>query len=94
VLYFGGLTTPSFFVDYTTTIYTMNGCKYCTLAKELLTRANIIYEEVLLDRDITKEEVKLALRMDVITFPQIVHRGEHLGGLMETAKVFKERGLV
>tara|TARA_B100002019_G_scaffold230796_1_gene204276 strand:- start:1880 stop:2125 length:246 start_codon:yes stop_codon:yes gene_type:complete len=81
-------------VDYTTTIYTTNGCKYCTLAKELLTRANIIYEEVLLDRDITREEVKLALRMDVITFPQIVHRGEHLGGLVETAKVFKERGLV
>ena len=39
-------------------LYTMDGCKYCVLAKELLERMDLDYDEVKLGRDISKEEVK------------------------------------
>ena len=42
-------------------LYTMDGCKYCVLAKELFERMDIDYDEVKLGRDISKEEVKKKL---------------------------------
>mgnify|MGYP001347045962 CR=1 FL=1 len=77
-----------------TVLYTMNGCRYCVLAKELLARANVPYSEVLLDRDMNKQEVKDILRMDVVTFPQVVYNGTNLGGLVEAARYFKSKGMV
>ncbi len=82
-------------IPYTyTTLYTMVGCKYCVLAKELLERAKVDYREVLLDRDITKEQVLQELKVDTVTFPQVVYNGKNLGGLVEAARHFKSIGLV
>ena len=75
-------------------IYTMTDCKYCTLAKELFVRANVQYKEVLVDRDISREQIKIDLNKEVVTFPQVVYNGENLGGLVETARHFKSIGLV
>ena len=75
-------------------VYTMTDCKYCTLAKELFARAKVEYKEILLDRDISRSQVKLDLNKDVVTFPQVVYNGEKLGGLVETARHFKSIGLV
>ena len=75
-------------------VYVMNDCKYCKLAKELMQRANLEYEEVLLDRDMTRQEGKETLQMEVVTFPQVVYNGKHLGGLIDTAKHFQSIGLV
>tara|TARA_B100000427_G_scaffold77882_1_gene63526 strand:- start:4051 stop:4287 length:237 start_codon:yes stop_codon:yes gene_type:complete len=75
-------------------VYTMTDCKYCTLAKELMARAKVEYKEILVDRDITREQVKLDLNKEVVTFPQVVYNGDNLGGLVETARHFKSIGLV
>ena len=78
----------------TTTLYTMDGCKYCTLAKELLNRSKVDYNEMLLNRDITREQVLSELKVQTVTFPQIVSNGKILGGLVEAARHFKSIGLV
>ena len=78
----------------TTTLYTMDGCKYCTLAKELLNRSKVDYNEMLLNRDITREQVLSELKVQTVTFPQIVYNGKNLGGLVEAARHFKSIGLV
>ena len=75
-------------------LYTMDGCKYWVLAKELFERMDIDYDEVKLGRDISKEEVKKKLDKEVVTFPQVVYNGENLGGLVEAARYFKSKGMV
>ncbi len=75
-------------------LYTMDGCKYCVLAKELFERMDIDYDEVKLGRDISKEQVKKKLDKEVVTFPQVVYNGENLGGLVEAARYFKSKGMV
>lgn len=75
-------------------IYTMKGCHYCNLARELFERADIDYVEMKLDRDITKEEVKETLQKETVSFPQIIFEGRNVGGLVDAAKIFQERGLV
>ena len=75
-------------------IYTMDGCNYRTLAKELFTRADIDYVEMKLDEDFTDEEIKDILDKDSVSFPQIVFEGKNVGGLVDAAKLFQSRGLV
>ena len=75
-------------------IYTMKGCKYCTLAKELFYRAKIEFVEMEVDEDITREEVKELLQKDTISFPQIIFEERNVGGLVDAAKIFQDRGLV
>lgn len=75
-------------------IYTMKGCKYCTLAKELFHRAKIDFVEMEVDEDITREEVKELLQKDTISFPQIIFEERNVGGLVDAAKIFQDRGLV
>lgn len=75
-------------------IYTMSNCKYCSLVKQLMDRAGFAYIEMKLDRDVTREQIKETLSKDSITFPQVIFRGEHLGGLVETAKHFQKEGFV
>lgn len=72
----------------------MDGCNYCTLAKELFARADIDYVEMRLDEDFTDEEIKDILNKDSVSFPQIVFEGNNVGGLVDAAKLFQSRGLV
>jgi glutaredoxin len=76
--------------------YTTRGCKYCTHLKELFDRANVSYDEVIVsDRegdfsmDIFRNEYP-----KVVGFPFVIIDGEHIGGLVEVAKLFLEKGLV
>ena len=74
------------------TIYSKPGCKYCEHAKELFERANVEWEEVectgvnagRLEKDYP----------DANSYPHIVVDGEVVGGLVETAKMFLQKGLV
>ena len=75
-------------------IYTMEGCKYCTLAKELFERADIDYVEMKIDEDISREEVKELLQKETVSFPQIIFEDNNVGGLIDAAKIFQDRGLV
>lgn len=73
--------------------YTMKGCSSCKILKELFERAEVEYDNVLLGKDISNEEFK-NLYPNVVTFPFVVIDEEEIGGLMETAKLFLEKGLV
>jgi glutaredoxin len=62
------------------TAYTSQGCSSCGIVKELFQRASVEYKEITIHKDISLVEFKQ-------TFPKI-------GGLLEVAKLFVEKGLV
>lgn len=61
------------------TIYTKKDCIYCNRAKHLLNTLNLEYDELILDRDFTREELKEKFP-EARTFPQIVIDGNNIGG--------------
>ena len=80
------------------TAYTTSGCFYCTQLKELFKRANLEYELVEChDVDPMFVENWKRLRSeypDVRSYPFVVIDGNRIGGIVETAKFLKEKGLV
>jgi glutaredoxin len=60
-------------------IYTKPSCSYCVAAKKLLQFQNILYHEIVIGEDITREEF-----LDIIpsakTVPQIIIDNELIGG--------------
>ena len=72
-------------------IYTSPGCHYCTQAKKLFQRAGIrAWEEVVCK---TSEQLKHDYP-NANSYPWIIVDGEEVGGLVETARLFLERGIV
>jgi len=73
--------------------YTNPGCSHCTTLKKLFHRAKVEYTEVTIGRDINfqlfKEQFPFAEG-----YPYVIIDGVHVGGLVETAKLFLEKGLV
>ena len=67
-------------------IYTTPVCGYCQMAKNLMTKRNIEYEEVTVGKDITKEELVEVLGKDVRTVPQILVDNVYVGGYTELSK--------
>jgi glutaredoxin len=74
-------------------IYTTPGCKYCTQLKELIVRADLEYEEFLVNTPELKENFK-SKYPEASTFPFVIIDEEVVGGLVETAKMFVVNGLV
>ncbi|CAF34246.1 glutaredoxin [Synechococcus phage S-PM2] len=75
------------------TIYTKPGCKYCSQVKELMVRANLDYEEI----NVTNTELKedfYSKYPSAKSYPYVIIDGEAVGGLVETAMIFVQRGLV
>ena len=81
-------------------IYSIENCKYCLLAKELLKENNISYEEVLLDEKTKAEYVQnvntncegdqcvlVTKENRVKTFPQIYLDDKRIGGYSELKKL-------
>ncbi len=64
------------------TVYTTDGCPFCTSAKSLLAKRAIAYEEVNLARD-PDSRAKLSEITGMYTFPQILIGSETLGGFQE-----------
>jgi len=73
--------------------YTNPGCSHCTTLKKLFHRAKINYTEVTIGRDINfqmfREQFPFAEG-----YPYVIIDGSPVGGLVETAKLFLEKGLV
>jgi glutaredoxin 3 len=74
-------------------VYTNPGCSHCNTVKQLFKRAAVEYTEVAMDRDISFSEFKQKFPF-ADGYPYIVIDGEEIGGLVETAKLFLEKGLV
>jgi len=75
------------------TIYTKPGCGYCTQVKQLMDRAGFPYTEINATRLDLREEF-LSKYPDAKTYPYVIIDGEPIGGLVETAKLFIQKGYV
>lgn len=73
--------------------YTNKGCTYCTTLKQLFKRASVSYTEIAVNRDITHQEFVTKFPT-AGGYPHVVIDGQEIGGLVETAKLFLEKGLV
>lgn len=74
-------------------VYKTNGCGYCVKIDELMERANLEYNSILVGRDITKEEF-LNLCPEAKGYPHVIIDGQRIGGLVETVKYLLEKGLI
>lgn len=74
-------------------IYTKPGCGYCSQIKELMRRAELEYKEVNVNTPELREEFYQHYP-DAKSYPYVIIDREPVGGLVETAKLFVERGLV
>jgi len=64
------------------TIYSRPGCKYCDLSKTLLEVHNCEYNELMLEVDITVDQLK-ELVPGAKSVPQIMDDNIHIGGYNE-----------
>ena len=78
------------------TIYTNEGCIWCTRTKELMARASQEYTEVNWQKISVEEQVAIKEKFGekLQAFPVVIIDGEFVGGLVETAKIFIKKGLV
>jgi glutaredoxin 3 len=64
------------------TVYSTDPCPYCSMAKALLDKRGIAYEEISLARDPAGRD-ELIAKTGMYTFPQIVIDGTVVGGFTE-----------
>ena len=67
------------------TIYTTEPCGYCRVAKALLDKRAIPYDEINLAKD-PEGRAELVRRTGMMTFPQVVIDGAPIGGYQELAQ--------
>jgi glutaredoxin 3 len=78
------------------TLYTTEPCGYCRVAKALLAKRNIPFEEINLAKD-PDGRAELVRLTGMMTFPQVVIDGRPIGGFQELAAADRGgdlRGLV
>ena len=73
--------------------YTTKGCLYCDKLKELFSRADVEATIITVGVDIDKEKFKENFP-SVTGYPYVIIDKEPVGGLVETAKLFLQKGLV
>ena len=78
------------------TIYTsinVPNCPFCIKAKEFLSLKNIPYSEIVIGKDISKEDFLAKYGPDIKTVPQIFIDGRRIGGYEALVEYFeKPRG--
>ncbi len=75
------------------TIYSRDGCPYCTKIQQVLQLAELRHVIYKLDRDFNREAFYQQFGTGS-TFPQVVLNGDNLGGCTETVQYLKENNLV
>ena len=74
------------------TVYTTDPCSFCVRVKQLLSTRGIQYTEVNLARD-PAGRMELVEQTGMMSFPQVVVRGEVLGGFQETVRADRDGSL-
>jgi glutaredoxin len=77
----------------TFTVYSKDGCPYCTKVQQVLELAEIKHVIYKLNRDYTRQEF-YAKFGESATFPRVVKDDELIGGCTETVKYLREQNLV
>jgi glutaredoxin 3 len=75
------------------TIYTTEPCGFCRVAKSLLDKRNVAYNEVNLAKD-PSGRMELVRMTGMMTFPQVVIDDAPIGGYQELVAVDRAGGLV
>ena len=75
-------------------VYSNPSCVYCDKAKSLLTRLGYEYEEKVVTKDLSLQELFEALGKPVRTIPQIVIDDKHIGGYNELKEYFVDQGKI
>ncbi len=76
------------------TIYSKNGCPYCSKIKQVLELANLQHVVYILGEDFEREGFYAEFG-EGSTFPQVIlNDQEHLGGCTDTVQYLKEKNLV
>ena len=75
------------------TIYSRDGCPYCTKIQQVLQLAELRHVIYKLDRDFNREAFYQQFGTGS-TFPQVVLNGDNLGGCTDTVQYLKEKSLV
>jgi|TARA_B110000967_G_C18466883_1_gene355455 glutaredoxin len=76
------------------TVYSKPNCPYCDKAKYLLKSLGLQYEEKVVTKDLSVEELYEALGKQVRTIPQIVINKDHIGGYNELKEHFINKGII
>ena len=71
------------------TVYTTEPCGYCRVAKALLAKRRVNYNEINLARD-PEGRAELVRLTGMMTFPQVVIDDRPLGGYQELVKADRE----
>ena len=77
----------------TFTVYSKDGCPYCTKVQQVLELAEVKHVIYKLNRDYTREEFYDKFGKGS-TFPRVVMDDTLIGGCMETVKYLREQKLV
>jgi len=75
------------------TVYSKDGCPYCTKVQQVLELAGLQYVIYKLNSDFTKEEFYAEFG-EGSTFPQVIVNDQHIGGCTDTVQYLKEQNLV
>ena len=77
-------------------MYAAVGCKFCANLEELFRRADLEYTKIVVGED--ENQCPMTLFQEkypkAVGFPYVVIDGEEIGGLVEVAKLFLDKGLV
>ena len=79
--------------DMTFTVYSKDGCPYCTKVEQVLQLAELQHVIYKLGVDFNREEFYAEFGQGS-TFPQVVVDDTHLGGCSDTVSYLKEQNLV
>ena len=75
------------------TVYSKDGCPYCTQVKQVLDLCNFKYREYKLDEHFDRSAFYEEFGGGA-TFPQVQLNGKKLGGCTDTVKYLKEHNLL
>ena len=75
------------------TVYSKDGCPYCTRIKQILDLCQFKYQEYKLDEHFDKHAFQEEFGGNA-TFPQILLNNKKLGGCTDTVKYLKEHNLL
>tara|TARA_Y100001970_G_scaffold289188_1_gene418719 strand:+ start:1059 stop:1355 length:297 start_codon:yes stop_codon:yes gene_type:complete len=75
------------------TIFSKDGCPYCTKVQEVLDLAGLNFVTYKLDKNFDKQAFYSEFG-EGATFPQVTLNGEKLGGCTDTVKYLQEKQLV
>ena len=75
------------------TVYSKDGCPYCTKVQQVLELAQLQHVVYKLNNDFTREEFYAEFG-DGSTFPQVIVDDKYIGGCSDTVQYLQEQKLV